>query len=347
MKISRKIRVLVVDDSMFFREAIVQGVSADPMIEVVGTAKDAFSARDCIVDLQPDVMTLDVEMPRMNGVDFLRQLIPQYPLPVVMVTGVDNNLFDALGAGAVDFVKKPDAAESEGLHAFISELIVKIKIASTAKLGHLKRPGTAARAAADGAGVDRGALIAIGASTGGTEAIFAVMRTFPREMPGIVIVQHMPPVFTRMYAERLNNACAMEVSEAKDGDAVLPGRALIAPGGYQMRVQRAGGDYTVRCTVEEKVNGHSPSVDVLFDSVAKTAGAHAVGVILTGMGNDGAKGLLNMRKNGAYTIGQDEQSCVVYGMPMVAFNIGGVERQAPLDEIGGEVLRYLKKNRMM
>lgn len=341
--LNKKIRVLIVDDSIFFREAIIKGIAKDPGIEVVGSAGDAYSARDKIIELAPDVMTCDVEMPKMSGVDFLKFLMPQYPMPVVMVSGLTSTLFDALNAGAVDFVTKPGTFEGMDMAAFINELIIKIKIASTAKVGHLKRELPNKTVEGTNSLVDNKRIIAIGASTGGTEATLEVLKNLPREMPGIVIVQHMPPVFTKMYADRLNNICKLEVKEAADGDAVIPGRAYIAPGSYQMQVVKSAGTYKIKCYQGDKVNGHCPSVDVLFESVALAAGENAAGVILTGMGGDGAKGLLSMRKKGAYTIGQDEASCVVYGMPMVAFDIGAVQKQLPVNKIGEELLKYLQK----
>lgn len=348
MNIKRKIRVLVVDDSLMFRETIVNGLSMDESLEVVGTAVDAYMARDKILELKPDVMTLDVEMPKMDGVEFVKKLMPQYPLPVVMVSSATEKVFDALKAGAVDFVAKPDSSGT-GINSFITELVIKVKIASTAKVGKLKRsPIMETGIIPNGkSGAHDDTVIAIGASTGGTEAILAVIKDFPREIPGIVIVQHMPPVFTKMYAERLNNICNIEVREARNGDAVRPGLALLAPGGYQMQLIHDGAGYHVRCFEAEKVNGHAPSVDVLFESVARQAGKSAVGVILTGMGNDGAKGLLNMRKRGAFTVGQDEKTAVVYGMPMVAFNIGAVEKQCPLGDVSAAVTNYLKDRKII
>jgi two-component system chemotaxis response regulator CheB len=345
MNIKRKIRVLVVDDSMVFRETIVHGFSKDPSIEVVGTAVDAFMARDKILELQPDVMTLDIEMPKLNGVDFLKKLMPQYPIPVVMVSSLTDNVFDALNAGAVDFVGKPDGSSAAGMNAFINELIIKVKIASTAKVGKLKKEYVAETKIFGGntSNIRSDVVIAIGASTGGTEAILEVIKNLPREIPGIVIVQHMPPVFTKMYADRLNNVCKLEVKEAQDGDVVRSGLALVAPGSFQLKVLRDRNGYFVKCFEGEKVNGHAPSVDVMFESVAEAAKDKALGVILTGMGGDGARGLLDMRKNGAYTIGQDEKTAVVYGMPMVAYNIGAVEKQCPLGDIEGEIMDCLKE----
>lgn len=346
MSIKRKTRVLIVDDSFLFRETMLKGLSQDANIEVVGTASDAYMARDEILSLKPDVMTLDVEMPRMDGVEFVKKLMPQYPLPIVMVSSATEKVFEALNAGAVDFVAKP--SDSTNMSSFLNELIIKVKIASTAKVGHMKHALGAIAAGADNKSSGLGdRLIAIGASTGGTEAILEVIKDLPDTLPGIVIVQHMPPVFTKMYADRLNNICNMEVREAKDGDEVKPGLALIAPGGFQMQVLKRPGGYKVKCFEAEKVNGHAPSVDVLFNSVADVAKGMALGVILTGMGSDGAKGLLKMRKNGAFTIGQDEKSAVVYGMPMVAYDIGAVEKQTSLDLISNEIIRYFKENKLL
>ncbi|MBU2699980.1 two-component system chemotaxis response regulator CheB [Sporomusaceae bacterium BoRhaA] len=329
----KKIKVLVVDDSLIFRETLAQKIAQDAFIEVVATASDAYMARDKILEFEPDVMTLDVEMPRMNGIEFLRKLIPQYPIAVVVVSSLGENVLDALNAGAVDFVTKPDLRSSRGIDAFVNELIVKIKIASSAKVMLRKNLTSPVSVARREGLVKRNGIIAMGASTGGTEAIAAVLKRLPVNMPGIVIVQHMPAGFTAMYANRLNNACPFEVKEAKTGDLVLPGRVLIAAGDYHMRVKRGAHEYSVECFLGERVNGHCPSVDVLFESVAQEVGRNAIGIILTGMGYDGAKGLLSMKKNGARTIGQDEASSIVYGMPKVAFNIGAVERQASLAAI--------------
>lgn len=340
----RPIRVLVVDDSLMFRKLLVQGLNSDPNIEVVADVEDVYAARDAILKFKPDVMTLDVEMPRMNGIEFLKKLMPQYPLPVVMISSLNNKVFDALEAGAVDFVNKPANLNREQLNVFLSqELAAKVKIASTAKVGRLKRVDTPAVMShiTPAGGKDR--IVAIGASTGGTEAIFEVVKRFKRDIPGVVIVQHMPPGFTKMYAERINNQCEVACKEAETGDRVMQGQVLLAPGDRQMRLVKVNGVYQVECRGTEKVSGHCPSVDVLFSSVAKAAGSKAVGVILTGMGSDGAKGLLEMRNAGALTVGQDEASCVVYGMPKVAFDIGAVQQQAPVTEIAGRVYSLLSK----
>ncbi len=342
MIIRKKIKVLIVDDSLVFRETLARGVALDNGIEVVATASDPYDARDKLIEYEPDVMILDVEMPKMNGIDFLRRLMPQYPIPTVIVSAAGQNVFEALKVGAVDFVTKPDLNNIKGLENLINELIVKTKIASVSKVGHWKC--STSQTVDNKSDVDStGKIIAIGSSTGGTEAIFAILKKFPKNAPGIVIVQHMPPNFTRMYAERLNNSCLLEVREAKNGDKIYPGLALIAPGDYHMRVRKAGKLYTVECFKGEKVSGHCPSVDVLFESVANSAGPDAIGVILTGMGSDGAKGLLAMRQKGARTIGQNEQSCVVYGMPKAAYDIGAVEKQTSLGDIPHWVYKMLSR----
>jgi two-component system chemotaxis response regulator CheB len=323
------------------REFISSEISKDEGIEVVGKASDPFEARDRIVELMPDVMTLDIQMPKMNGIEFLKKLMPQYPLPVVVVSSVDGVVFDALNAGAVDFIIKSGMRSEREKQSFISELVVKLKIASIAKVGkhkHSPERGAIVQKASDN--VKGESIIAIGASTGGTEATFNVLKDLGNDLPGIVIVQHMPPVFTRLYAQRLNDECAMEVKEAADGDEVRPGSVLIAPGGLHMSVIRRGGVLRVECREGEKVSGHCPSVDFLFDSISKLRGINSLGIILTGMGSDGAKGLLAMKKAGAYTIGQDKQTCIVYGMPAVAYNIGAVEIQMPLANMPWHIYKW-------
>ncbi len=340
MRILKKIRVLIVDDSLVFRELLSKKIAEDPAIEVVATACDAYDARDKILEHNPDVMLLDIEMPKMNGLEFLEKLLPQYPMRVIVTSSANNCVFDALNAGALDFVAKPGSDTGTDMNSYIRELILKTKTASVAKI--LTSEENSVHSLSHSQVRDaKDKVIAIGASTGGTEAIVQVLSTFSRDVPGIVITQHMPPVFTNMYAQRLNKTMSLEVKEAKDGDIIKPGTVLIAPGDFHMSVKKIGSTFKVRCTKGERVNGHCPSVDVLFKSVAKEIGPNAIGVILTGMGCDGAKGLLEMRKAGARTIGQDEASCVVYGMPKVAFNIGAVEKQVALDKVGQTVYSFL------
>ena len=350
MNQDRKIRVLIIDDSALVREVLARGLSMDPAIEVVGTAADPYIARDRIVQLKPDVLTLDVEMPRMDGVEFLRRLMPQYPLPVLMVSALTQKgkqiTLEALEAGAVDFVTKPSTDVARGLGEMIAELRAKVKEVSSANVSawkhedHINQPikTTATRSLAES--TDK--VIAIGASTGGTEAIREVITSFPPDTPGVVIVQHMPAGFTKLFADRLNTQCQMEVKEAETGDRVMTGRVLIAPGDFHMQLFRSGGIYQVKCVKGETVCGHRPSVEVLFESVAKAAGANALGVMLTGMGHDGADAMVQMRKAGARTLAQNEATSVVFGMPKEAYIRGGAEQLVPLERIAGTVRLLLE-----
>lgn len=351
------IRVMIIDDSIVFRTWLMQSLSEDPRFEVVGFARDAYEAMQRLPLYKPDILTLDIEMPGMSGIDFLKKLLPSHQLPVILVSSLNLRVFDALEAGAVDYVRKPDVQNGFSKEIFLNTLKSKLVMASTARVrlprGMAPAPApqkeipakTPPRKSVFHSRPGHSGLaqpvIAIGASTGGTEAILEVVRHFPATTPGVVITQHMPAGFTAMYAERLNRLCPMEVREARNGDHLRPGLILLAPGGMQMRIVPLGSGYSVSVMPGEKVNGHRPSVDVLFDSVALHAREHAVGVLLTGMGADGAAGLLRMRKNGAYTIGQDKESCIVYGMPMEAWNIGAVCRQLPLTSIGPAVLSHL------
>lgn len=346
---NKKIKVLVVDDSSLFRVAITQYLSTRPNIEVVGYAVNAFDAKQKIPLLKPDVMTLDVEMPGLNGIEFLKQLLPTNPLPVILVSSLNLSVFDALSAGAVDFVRKPDMNSPHAKEIFFTSLSAKIVVASTAKVRISPAATKAAETPPAVLNVKiphttlNSTIIAIGASTGGTEATLSILEKLPASMPGIVVTQHMPEGFTKMYAERLNRICRLTVKEAKTGDVIRPGVAYIAPGAKQMEVVRSGANYTVQCHPGAKVSGHCPSVDVLFSSVAKNVSINTVGIILTGMGRDGADGLLKMRQKGAFTIGQDKESCVVYGMPMVAQNIGAVCQQSSLDNIPSVLMNHLRK----
>ncbi|ADL05952.1 protein-glutamate methylesterase/protein-glutamine glutaminase [Lacrimispora saccharolytica] len=343
---NEKIRVFVVDDSLLFRKVLIDNLSQNPNIEVVGYAIDAFDAERKIPVIKPDVVTVDVEMPRLNGIDFVKKLLPNYPVPVILVSSLNLNVFEALSAGAVDFVRKPDMSASNTASTFINTLISKIFIASRARIRVPGVPSPIVSQKPVGTGrpfsLNAGnTVIAIGASTGGTEATLQVLKNLPPDTPGIVVTQHMPEGFTKMYADRLNHLCQMNVKEAQTGDVVERGQVLIAPGDLQMKVIRSGSRYTVSCFSGEKVSGHRPSVDVLFQSVADAAGASSVGIIMTGMGRDGADGLLKMKKKGAFTIGQDAESCVVYGMPMVAYNIGAVTVQTACSNISNVLLKHL------
>ena len=337
---SKKTKILIVDDSVLFREVLSRAISADPDLDVVASATDPFDAKDKILQFEPDVMTCDVEMPRMNGIEFIRRLLPQYPLPVVVVSSISDMVFDALNAGAVDFVVKPDVKSPAGIERFISELIGKIKVAAKAKVSMQSTQVITGPDPKQKLNLSK--IIAVGASTGGTEALYQLLKGLPPQMPGIVIVQHIPPVFSRLFAERLSKQTQFRVKEAQNDDWVEPGKVLIAPGDQHMRIKKIGDRFKVKVAAGDKVNGHCPSVDVLFESVAMEAKHRAVGIILTGMGSDGAKGLLAMRHMGAKTIGQDEQSCVVYGMPKVAYEIGAVEKQASLLKIPQMLFAALK-----
>ncbi len=340
----RQIRVLVVEDSLVFRELLVKNLNADSAITVVAAVRDPFEAREALIKYKPDVMTLDIELPRMNGIEFLRKLMPQHPLPVIVISSLNDKVFDALNAGAVDFVAKPVGTDRAQLEAFMkNELPVKIKVASVAKIKNWKRSEMAVTTPSLRV-ENKNLIVAIGASTGGTDAIASVLKEFGEDIPGVVIVQHMPAGFTGMFAKRLNDQCQIRVKEAETGDMVLPGQALLAPGGdTHMQLVKVNGTYQVVIKKGPRVNGHSPSVDVLFQSVADVAGNRAVGIILTGMGGDGAKGLLAMKDAGARTIGQDESTCVVYGMPKVAYDLGAVEYQEKLPDIAKRTYNILSK----
>lgn len=347
--IQKVIRVLVVDDSILFRTKLQLSLSEDQSIKVVGVAANADEAMRRIAELHPDVVTLDVEMPKMSGIEFLKKLIPRNPVPVIVVSSLPMNALDALDAGAVDYVRKPSATEPHALRNFFEELRSKIKVGAAAKVqkNHvaMAQPTLISRLASAPLHVSRDVVIAIGASTGGTEAIISVVKNLPKSTPGIVITQHMPAGFTALYADRLNKICQMSCKEAADRDRVVPGQIILAAGENQMTLHKDAQGYYVRSQPGARVNGHCPSVDVLFNSVCESAGKNAIGVILTGMGADGARGLLKMRQKGSYTIGQDRGSCVVYGMPMEAFKMGAVTKQLPLEQIGDELILYLRQKK--
>lgn len=352
----KRIKLLVVDDSILFREVLTRFISQDDQIDIVGKAGDAYSARDMILKYEPDVMTLDIEMPRMDGVAFLKKLLPQYYIPTIVVSSCEARREAAHEAGAVEFISKPITRTNTDIENFAGVICTAIKKVYTKKVGNIssesviktiieQAPQVKAEPIATSQGQGRlrknDAVIAIGASTGGTEALEQVMRVFPADTPPVVVVQHMPAGFTKLYAERLNRSCKMEVKEAEDGDRLRRGLIIIGAGEHHLRVCKDGRGYYISSKKGEKVSGHCPSVDVLFTSMAQTVGANAIGAILTGMGRDGADGMLKMRQAGAYTIGQDKQSCVVYGMPMEAYNIGAVEVQAPLYQISDFILNAL------
>ena len=344
----KKIKVLIIDDSALARDLLARGLSSDPRIEVVATAPDVYVARDKIVRLKPDVLSLDIEMPRMDGLEFLKRLMPQYPLPVVMVSALAEEgakvTLDALEHGAVDFVLKPSSRIGRNSQEMIEELKSKIKIAAEVDVGRWRKKAekSAKKPSLRVLVGSTDKVVVIGASTGGTVALRKMIHEFPSNMPGTVVVQHMPPVFTRLFADKLNETAAVEVKEAESGDRVLTGRVLIAPGDRHLEVTRSGGTYLVRCKNGEKVNGHCPSVDVLFSSVAKSVGSNAVGVMLTGMGRDGADAMLTMKHAGARTFAQDEASSVVFGMPKEAYDCGGAEKLVNLDDMTATVIGTLR-----
>ena len=349
------IKVLIVDDSALVRKVLTEELNKQHDIEVVGTAIDPYAAREKIVQLKPDVLTLDLEMPRMDGLSFLAKLMKHYPMPIVVVSSLtpknSENALTALRLGAVDVISKPGSSYST---QNISKAIVKaVRAASLAKFDknaleesreepgakqEIKKPNLNLFHTTD-------KMIAIGASTGGTKALERVLVGLPANMPGIVIVQHMPPVFTKSFADRLDSVCRLHVKEAGDGDLIEPGTALLAPGNYHMLVERRSAKYHVQIKQGPPVHHHRPSVDVLFNSVAEFVGVNASGVILTGMGADGAKGLLAMKHAGAHTIAQDEASCVVYGMPKEAYNIGAVDDVVPLHDISEAIISSAKGKR--
>ncbi len=351
------IRVLIVDDSALVRKILSEQLSKHADIEVVGTAIDPYVAREKIVRLRPDVVTLDVEMPRMDGLSFLAKLMRHFPLPVVVVSSLtprdSDNAVRALALGAVDVIAKPGSAMST--QGITDELARAVRPAARARVRTVEEAPAPVRAVGRvvGGGPDLAPppvlldtthkVLAIGASTGGTQAIEQVLRALPAHAPGTVIVQHMPEHFTAAFAKRLNGLCAMEVREARDGDAVVPGVALVAPGGKHMVLQLSGARYFARIKDGPPVHHQRPAVDVLFQSVARHAGRNAIGVLLTGMGADGAKGMLAMREAGAHTVAQDEETCVVFGMPREAIKLGAAVEIVGLPQVAPSVLRALAR----
>ena len=356
-----RIRVLIVDDSAAVRETMTQILSSDPLIDVIGTAADPFIAAKRIQQEVPDVITLDVEMPRMDGITFLRKLMEQHPIPVVMCSSLvedgSETLIQAVDAGAVDIILKPKMDTKQQLQEARIRICDTVKAAAQVKLKPrtfgrhrtLNAPKLTADAVLPAPGNGAMAktterIVCIGASTGGTQSLQSVLERLPANSPGIVVVQHMPEQFTAAFAMRLDNLCQVSVKEAEDGDTVLPGHVLIAPGNYHMLLQRSGARYYVSVKEGPLVSRHRPSVDVLFRSAAHAAGSNAVGIIMTGMGDDGAKGLLEMREAGANTIAQDEESCVVFGMPKEAINLGAAEQVISLDRIPAQILLLGRSN---
>jgi len=350
---SGPIRVVVVDDSALMRKIIPEILNAASDITVVGTAADPYAARAIIKELNPDVVTLDIEMPRMDGIAFLEKIMALRPMPVVMISsltqvGAEATL-RALEVGAIDFIPKPKLDLSAGLQALSEEMISKVRAAARVKVAARPRRKSAKPTTEQLQFSGRGSevLVAVGASTGGVEALSTLISPLPPNGPAMVVVQHMPAQFTASFASRLNTMSAAEVAEARDGERLLPGHVYIAPGNRHTSIHRSGANFICRLTDEPLVSGHRPSADVLFNSVAKSAGANAIGVILTGMGKDGAAGLQQMRNAGAYTIGQNERSCLVYGMPKAAFDMGAVTAELDLREISQEVLKICNQRASM
>lgn len=351
-----KIKVLIVDDSALVRQTLAEIISSDPMLEVMGTAADPYFAARKIASNVPDVITLDVEMPRMDGLTFLRKIMSQHPIPVIIISSLTESATEmgirALEYGAVDIITKPQMNTKKFIEESKIRICDAIRAAAGSKISRRKiteMPAVEPKLSADAVipiakapiipltTTDK--IIAVGASTGGTEAIASFLQAMPLDCPGIVIVQHMPEKFTTSFANRLNDICKISVKEAQNGDSVLRGQALIAPGNYHMMLKRSGAKYYVEVIEGPLVNRHRPSVDVLFRSTARYAGANSIGIIMTGMGDDGARGLLEMKETGAYTIAQDEKSCVVYGMPREAVKLGAALQILALEEIAPHVTK--------
>lgn len=342
----KKIKLLIIDDSALIRQIFQEILSDEDEIEVVGTARDAYDAREKIKQLNPDVVTLDIEMPKMDGISFLEKIMTLRPMPVIMISTLTQRGADvtirALEMGAIDYISKPVSSQNrDNLSELKDEIIRKVKMAAGANVKQLTVVDRDRQnnVLSMPLGKRTRNLIAIGSSTGGVEAIKEVVCRLPADTPPIVIVQHMPPKFTSSFAARLNNICAMQVHEAVNDQEILPGNIYISPGSMHMKIVSKGSGYICKVFEGEKVSGHCPSVDVLFNSVAEAAGKKAVGVILTGMGRDGANGMLKMRNNGTINIGQNEASCVVYGMPKAAFENGAVEKEVALDKMAEEILK--------
>ena len=359
----KKIRVVVVDDSALVRSLLSEFINRTPDLECVGAANDPYAAREMIRNLNPDVITLDVEMPRMDGIDFLAKLMRLRPMPVLMVSTLTERgaevTLRALELGAVDFVAKPKIGVADGLRLLAEDIREKIRIASLAQVRKYQGPDpreTAVRAPDSGtrssltvgggvlraSGLSTEKLIFIGASTGGTEATKELLQALPADAPGIVITQHMPPGFTKSYAVRLDSLCKIRVKEAEDGERILPGHAYVAPGGLHLSVEKSGANYVARVRDGDPVNRHKPSVEVLFRSAAQYVGRNALGVMLTGMGADGARAMREMHDAGAYTFAQDEASCVVFGMPREAIAAGGVDEVLPLKSMAERIMAHLR-----
>lgn len=345
-----KIRVLIVDDSAVIRKLLEKIFSSCPEIEVVGTASDPYIARDKLVQLKPDVMTLDVEMPRMDGISFLEKVMQHFPTRTIIFSSLaktgSETYLRALEAGAIEIMEKPSIDVSHSLESLSQTIIEKVKAVAKSRVNPVKKmtpiEGVVKKVAPTALARTTHQLIAVASSTGGTEALKVFLAGMPPDIPGTLVVQHMPPGFTKSFAENLNKMFPFEVKEAQDGDQVVPGRVLIAPGNYHMEITRSGAFYYVKLHQGPTLHSVRPAADYLMKSVAKYVGKNALGVVLTGMGKDGAEGLLEMKNAGAYTVAQNEDTCVVYGMPAAAVALGAADKVLPLDKIAGDLMRQVQ-----
>ena len=339
------IKVLVVDDSALIRSLLSEIIKSEKDFFLVGAAPDAYAARDLINRFMPDVITLDIEMPKVDGLTFLEKLMKAHPTPVLMISTLTEKgasaTLRALELGAIDYIAKPKLGVAEGIENYRQLIIEKIRLAAQAKVKPITKARPKSHLTVNYSGTEK--IIAVGASTGGTEAIKEFMMQLPSNSPGVVISQHMPPGFTTSYAKRLDSLCKVNVIEAKGGERILPGNAYLAPGNYHLLIERSGADYRLRLSDSALVTGHRPSVDVMFNSLANCAAQNTVAVIMTGMGKDGASGMYSLHQNGAYTLAQDEASCVVFGMPKEAIDLGGVDEVLALDKLALGVIKQLQK----
>lgn len=345
-----KIRVLIVDDSAVIRRLLEKFLTSSPDIEVVGSAADPYIARDKLVQLKPDVMTLDVEMPRMDGISFLEKVMQHMPTRTIIFSSLaktgSETYFRALEAGAIEIMEKPSIDVSQSMENLAAEIVEKVKVVARARISPIKKvaaaTGPVVKSTSTALARTTHQLIAVASSTGGTEALKVFLSGMPANIPGTLVVQHMPPGFTKSFADNLNKMFPFEVKEAQEGDQVVPGRVLIAPGNYHMELYRSGAYYHVKLHQEAPLHSVRPAADYMMKSVAKYVGKNACGVVLTGMGKDGAEGLLEMHKAGAYCVAQNEETCVVYGMPQAAFNMGATDKVLPLDKIAGDLLSKIQ-----
>ncbi|HEY8271572.1 MAG TPA: chemotaxis response regulator protein-glutamate methylesterase [Pseudobdellovibrionaceae bacterium] len=344
-----KIRVLIVDDSAVIRKLLEKFLSSSADIQVVGSAADPYIARDKLVELKPDVMTLDVEMPRMDGISFLEKVMQHMPTRTIIFSSLaktgSETYFRALEAGAIEILEKPSIDVSQSMETLAADIVEKVKNVARARISPVHKivmPGTPVKKTSGGAlARTTHQLIAVASSTGGTEALKVLLAGMPANIPGTLIVQHMPPGFTKSFADSLNKMFPFEIKEAQEGDQVIPGRVLIAPGNFHMELYRNGAFYHVKLHQAPPLHSVRPAADYMMKSVAKFVGKNACGIVLTGMGKDGAEGLLEMKKAGAYTVAQNEETCVVYGMPQAAFNLGATDKVLPLDKIADDVIQKI------